>query len=177
MELIQIGENRLKVMLTEEDMKRYAIEFELLDYGNTETRRAIWSILDEAKQQIGFDAARDKVYIQAFRGRAGGCELFVSCSEREDAPRRLLYAFESARQLAAVCRHLEARRFAGEGSAFSGDDGRFYLLLETDETEKRHDPLAFIEEFGEELPCRAEFLAEHAKLLCRDAVKTLARLD
>ena len=41
MELIQIGENRLKVMLTEEDMRRYAIEFELLDYGNTETRRAI----------------------------------------------------------------------------------------------------------------------------------------
>ena len=176
MELIQIGENRLKVMLTEEDMKRYAIEFELLDYGNTETRRAIWSILDEAKQQIGFDAARDKVYIQAFRGRAGGCELFVSCTEREDAPRRLLYAFESAGRLAAVCRHLEARRFSGEGAAFVGDDGRFYLLLEAGE-EKRPDPLAFVEEFGEALPCREEFLAEHAKLLCRDAVKTLARLD
>ena len=177
MELIQIGENRLKVMLTEEDMKRYAIEFELLDYGNTETRRAIWSILDEAKQQIGFDAARDKVYIQAFRGRAGGCELFVSCSEREDAPRRLLYAFASAGKMTAVCRHLTARRFAGEGTAYAGDDGRFYLLLEAKEAEIRPDPLAFIEEFGEKLPCREAFLAEHARLVCREAVQTLSRLD
>lgn len=176
MELIQIGENRLKVMLTEEDMRRYAIEFELLDYGNTETRRAIWSILDEAKRKIGFDAARDKVYIQAFRGRTGGCELFVSCTERENAARRLLYAFESANRLAAVCRHLEARGFLGEGSAFLGDDGRFYLLLEARE-EKRPDPLAFVAEFGTALPCREEFLAEHTRLLCRNAVTTLARLD
>lgn len=81
MELILIGTDKLKVMLTEEDMKFYAIEFERLDYGNTETRRAIWSILDEAKRQIGFDAARDRIYIQAYKNIAGGCELFVSCAD------------------------------------------------------------------------------------------------
>ena len=32
MELIQIGENALKVMLTKEDMKSYDIVFDMLDY-------------------------------------------------------------------------------------------------------------------------------------------------
>lgn len=82
MELILIGTDKLKVMLTEEDMKFYAIEFERLDYGNTETRRAIWSILDEAKRQIGFDAARDRIYIQAYKNIAGRLRAFCELRGR-----------------------------------------------------------------------------------------------
>lgn len=82
MELIRIGEGKLKVMLTEEDMALYALDDTASDCSGTETRRAVFAILDAAKAQIGFDAARDRVCIQMFRGRAGGCELFVSCTEK-----------------------------------------------------------------------------------------------
>ena len=104
MELIRIGEGKLKVMLTEEDMALYALDDTASDCSGTETRRAVFAILDAAKAQIGFDAARDRVCIQMFRGRAGGCELFVSCTEKGGAPCRLLYAFPSASRLASASR-------------------------------------------------------------------------
>ena len=75
MELIRISDSKLKIMLNAEDMVHYAINSDLLNYENTETRRAVWQILDEAKQQTGFDAASDRVLIQVYPSRAGGCEM------------------------------------------------------------------------------------------------------
>ena len=73
MELIRIGEGKLKVMLTEEDMALYALDDTASDCSGTETRRAVFAILDAAKAQIGFDAARDRVCIQMFRARPAAC--------------------------------------------------------------------------------------------------------
>lgn len=78
MELILINDTKLKIMLTREDMTRYDLDCENVDYDNTETRRAFWSILDEAKHRTGFDAARDRVFIQLYPSREGGCEMFVT---------------------------------------------------------------------------------------------------
>ncbi len=78
MELILINDTKLKIMLTREDMTRYDLDCESADYDNTETRRAFWSILDEAKHRTGFDAARDRVFIQLYPSREGGCEMFVT---------------------------------------------------------------------------------------------------
>ena len=78
MELLLISDSKLKVMLSEEDMRRYDLNAETVNYENTETRRAFWKILDEAKERTGFDAASDKVLIQLYPSRDGGCELFVT---------------------------------------------------------------------------------------------------
>ncbi len=78
MELIVISDSKLKIMLSGEDMKQYSIDCETLDYENTETRRAFWSILDEAKQRTGFDAASEKVFVQVYPSKDGGCEMYVT---------------------------------------------------------------------------------------------------
>ena len=66
MELIRISDSKMKIMLSAEDMARYEITAERLNYENTETRRVVWQILDEAKQKTGFDAASDRVLIQVY---------------------------------------------------------------------------------------------------------------
>lgn len=48
MELIHIGEGKLKVMLTEEDMALYALDTALSDGGGAEARRVVRDILDAA---------------------------------------------------------------------------------------------------------------------------------
>lgn len=175
MELIQIGENALKVMLTKEDMEYYAIEFEWLDYENTETRRAIWSILDEAKRTLGFEAARDRLYIQAFKDKGGGCELFVRRMDtpRQVTARRVLFRFAGIRPLLAACARLQNCGFSGESTVFSGDDGALYLTLAGGEGE---DPFLFLTELGTSLPYSEAFLSEHTKLLSENAVFSLAAL-
>ena len=87
MDFIQLGADRLKIMLSRADMDEYSIDCDSMDYGDTGTRRAFWSILDEAKRETGFNAASGRAYIQVYRSREGGCELFVtmlSC-DLEDA--------------------------------------------------------------------------------------------
>lgn len=73
-----ISDSKLKIMLTSDDMKEYSLDCSTLDYENTETRRAFWSILDEAKHRTGFDAASEKVFVQVYPSRAGGCEMYVT---------------------------------------------------------------------------------------------------
>ena len=175
MELIQIGANALKVTLTKEDMAYYAIEFERLDYENAETRRAIWSILDEAKRTIGFEAARDRLYIQAFRDKDGGCELFVRRADPEKSPssRAALFRFAELRFLLTACAHLQNCGYTDESRAFAGDDGAWYLMLaEKGDTGR----FFYLAELGTALPYSEAFLAEHTSPLCEGAVATLSAL-
>ena len=78
MELILISNTKLKVMLSASDMQKYELDNNSIDYDNTETRKAFWQILDEAKHKTGFDAASDKVFIQVYPSRGGGCEMYVT---------------------------------------------------------------------------------------------------
>ena len=73
MELLRIGESKLKVTLSSEDMERYSLDGDSMDYDNTETRSAVWQILDEAKHKTGFDAGGEKIFVQVYPARGGGC--------------------------------------------------------------------------------------------------------
>ena len=78
MEFILINENKIKVMLTEQDLKEFEIDAEDLDYSNTDTKRMFWDILSRAKHSTGFDTDGHKVLVQLYPSRHGGCELFVT---------------------------------------------------------------------------------------------------
>ena len=78
MELILINENKLKITLSRRDMKQYDLDCDTIDYDKTETRKAFWSILDEAKHKTGFDAAKQRVFIQLYPSKEGGCEMYVT---------------------------------------------------------------------------------------------------
>ena len=78
MQIELLNETELKVTLTAKDLERYAIDCAHMDYGTTETRRAFWSILDEARRETGFDAARDRVYVRVYPSADGGCDMYVT---------------------------------------------------------------------------------------------------
>lgn len=78
MELHRIGEGQLRISLSADDMDYYQLNSETMDYDDTATRSAFWRILDRAKKQTGFDAARDRVLIQVFPRKSGGCEMYVT---------------------------------------------------------------------------------------------------
>ena len=170
MELIQIGENAIKVMLTREDMEYYDIVFDTLDYKNAGTRRAIGRILAEAKRKVGFSAESESLYIQAFSDGEGGCELFVRRSEEK---RSMLYAFDELEPMLKGCARLRNCGFDGESSAYREVyGGRYFLLLEGERAEK----YIFLSELARVLPHKGGFLDEHAEKICDNAVETLGVL-
>ena len=195
MELILINKNKLKIMLDESDMKKYHIGSES-DCAEGTTRRAIRSLLESARDQIGFDTDGEEVFIQLYASKSGGCELFVTkCdaikaikSEKPrgllDSPDRrkaaLIYSFADLSSLLRVCKILNSASYEGESSAFHDENGRFYLSLSSSlaSAYSRLDPLTFLIEFGkrENSDTIHTYISEHGKPICREtAVETLAR--
>ncbi len=78
MEIIVIDDSKLKIMLTPEDLKSFEIETEDLDYSNTDTKKMFWDILSIAKHETGFDTDGQKVLVQLYPSRGGGCEMYVT---------------------------------------------------------------------------------------------------
>ncbi len=146
MELILISDTKLKVMLSATDMQKYELDNNTIDYDNTETRRAFWQILDEAKHKTGFDAASDKVFIQVYPSRGGGCEMYVTKlgaqkigEEHHESKRKntysvlrgktSIYRFESIDDVICVCKRLRALGYSFESGLYRARDGGYDLVL------------------------------------------------
>ena len=209
MELILISDSKLKIMLTSEDMREYSLDCKSLDYANTETRRAVWSILDEAKHKTGFDAAQERVFVQVYPSIRGGCEMFVTkigdseiknnfsrdaayknrrerdtseligykTNKRELATKRTMsFKIRNISTLLALCRRLDAMKYAGQSGAYRDESGAWYLILEE---RGNRNLIDFVSEYGESMDSDFlyAYISEHGKIICeRDAVKTLSRL-
>ncbi|MBE6694654.1 MAG: adaptor protein MecA [Ruminococcaceae bacterium] len=78
MELIRIGEGKLKIMLTLPDMEKYHLDCEELDCTSEDTREAFRHIFDDACAEVNFDTEGERLFIQLYTSRGGGCEIFVT---------------------------------------------------------------------------------------------------
>lgn len=179
MEMLLISDAKLKVMMTKADMDAYALKGEEVDYDTTEARRAFWSILDEAKRQTGFDAAKDKVLIQLYPSKDGGCELFVTklglvppLAEKTIArsgrvamlsARRAIYGFERLSELTDACRQVSGCDGVEKSDVYYVDDGKYYLVLEERlGKSERVTELSCLSEYGACLPAsQLDYIREH----------------
>lgn len=184
MELLPIGSDKLKVTLTEADMENYRLSADSLDWDDTGTRKALWTILDEAKRQCGFDAAREQILVQIFPSRAGGCEMFVTrTGERRhgstiEHPGTAIKksearacVFDQLDDMLAFCSALDLSGYNGPSEAYLLEGGRYLLIYCKD------DPRAG--EFGRitTISDMEFYIGEHTETLCaEDAVRRLAAL-
>ena len=195
MEFLPIGDAKLKIILSASDMKDYKLEASSDDLHKEIGRRELWRILDKARSEVGFDPNGDKILIQFYPTKGGGCEIFVTkLGILPDPSARLVaksekvamlsknrnfYCFETLADMAAVCK--EIKRLSANSLAESDlyfDGAHFYLAM--DEYISGGEPCEF--------PCIFEFaalatrergiyLAEHGEILIKkDAVKVLSEL-
>ncbi len=198
MEIIMISDRKLKVMLNAQDLDRFELRTEELDYTNTETKRMLWDILSQAKRSVGFNTDGHRVLVQLFSSKKGGCEIFVTkmgsipedCAEPlirthayacPTAPRSGAFSFDSLDDLLSVCRRLSEDGYDGESRAYRGDDRRYYLLLNgmSPSDYRLLDEYSFIAEYGssESSESTRHFLSEHGQEICaQDAVRILGAI-
>lgn len=189
MELILISDTKLKVMLSPEDMRRFDITCDDLDSTALASRRAFWSILDEARSQTGFDPSGHKIFVQMYPSRGGGCELFVTrlggkkdgdtkksrgfVTDIVPAPaEQSLYAFDSLSDLLSACRRLSGEDDPPAARAYTDETkSRFYLVLAAD--------APVLSEYNG-IRCRPRdfaYIEEYCRMFCADAVRILAPLS
>lgn len=78
MELIRIDEEKLKIILSHEDLSEFDIDESELDYASADTRRMFREILRRARRVSGFDTEGHRVLVQLYPSPGGGCEIFVT---------------------------------------------------------------------------------------------------
>ncbi len=77
--------NKICVELTHEDMVELDITYEALDYSNIETRRVLWTLLDEARQKLGKNIClTQRMLIEAVPDDSGGCTIYFTVADEPD---------------------------------------------------------------------------------------------
>ena len=144
MEWIRISSHKLKIMLSAEDARRYELNCKVGDTADSATQKALRDILTDLRDKANFDAAENKIYVQMFPSKEGGCELFItktgtpsqpaigqtgkSFPVSPQRPRRAAFRFESSATLIALCRRLCAH-YEGESEVWLDESGGWWLLL------------------------------------------------
>ena len=178
MEFLLVGESKLKIVISEEEMHRFGLEG---DYSSSACRRSFWRILVLAEEEVGFRTDGDKLLIQFYPLKSGGCEAFVTklgLLPKESArlvadsdrvttlsKRRSYYAFDTVDLARAFAASLKvpypcADLYLGEGASC-------YLAVE--EYRKGGESVEFpiILEFSRPLTADLEyFVTEHLSLVC-----------
>lgn len=205
MEMKLIGSEHLRICLSPFDMVHYDLTCETIDYENTETRRALWDMFDEAKHRTGFDAASGKISIKVYPEKSGGCEIYITklnnnvsppetdmkTAENEYAVPVLsytVYGFPGLDALLSACKCLFLSGYTGDSKAYADTENtgmtKFYLLV----SEKCPRPLgklsyradnSFICEFGKRIECDEPeaYFYEHCNEICsKNAVEILSKL-
>ena len=177
MEFLMINNNKLKVVINKDDMEKYEFAFECNEKNSTETRRALWRVLDAAQAECGFSASGDRLLIQFYPNNDGG-EIFVTkigkvgaSAERGIAlsqnvamlsSRRIMCRFNEIGEVIKFCRGLSEEAKENTASLYYSEDGVFYLVYD----ERNASPLSELNgifEFGDEIPITLEsYIAEHS---------------
>ena len=194
MEFLLIGESKLKIVLGEEEMEKYGLSSSADSCGQS-VRRAFWRVLDIAKSEVGFDPAGDKVIIQYYPIKSGGCEIFVTkLGILPEASARLVlrsnkievlsrnksyYAFDSILELRAFCKAIKtASPDSFPKSDVYCENEKYFLSIE--EYGKGGEPVEFpcILEFGTGVTADLSiYISEHAdRLTFGDGVEQFAGL-
>ena len=109
MDFLVINESKLKITLSKEDAERLRLDPQSASYSTADERRVFRKILDEAEAQVGFISRGDKILIQLYPSRDGGCEIFVT---RLALPARAQRAIDSAGNITVLEGRRELYRFS-----------------------------------------------------------------
>lgn len=181
MEIIRISDTRVKLSLDEEDMKKYGIAPKDLNTDSTARRRVLWTLLDEAKRRTGVDAVGKKTLVEAFPGKRGGCEVFVSIEAGERGVHTACYRFADLHTAKRAANTLDGVLEEGEESAlYALGQGEVVLTLRLsgDRGARAHCRYGFLEEYGkrERGLYFPDYLREYGTCLYeRDAVSRLCQ--
>lgn len=129
-------------MLDELDMAKFELDCHDIDYDQLQTKRAFRRILDEVRNRTGFDAEGEKLFMQVYPCKNGGCELFVTkitttISYGDFAKKDItmcsykttIYSFSHLDTMLTVCHILEKNRYGMESSAYYTQDDLWHLVL------------------------------------------------
>lgn len=175
MEIIRINSDKIKVSLSKNDMEYLEIDCDMLDGIDKKGREAFNKIMDDAREQFGFDSIGKRIFVQLFPSKDGGCEMFISRiyekkRHRSVHTKSICYKFESIDHLIKFCYTLKYRDYTGSSRFYIWDLKKiYYICLEKE--------IPYASEFGG-IQCAANtdvYISEHCRKITDHAIEQLSR--
>lgn len=187
----------MKIVLTSEEAKGYRLDLSDPAKDTQRSRRALWSVLDDARKSVSFDPSGDKVLVQLYPMKSGGCEIFVTklgilseASARlvSDSDRVTLlskgygfYAFSTSEDLyrAVLTIKNHPSGIIPKGDLYFLDNVGYVLKIEEYGRGREGIEFMSILEFGKRLPSElSSYITEHGTLLASsNAIETISASD
>ena len=189
MDFLVVSDSKLKIMMSREDMKKYEIDGDNIDYDNPKIRRSFWKILDAARDVCGFEVSGDKVLIQFYPAKDGS-EIFVTKlglisagAERTIAKsskvamlsvKRTVYKFSSFSSLVLAARVMKIDECERVPKVYYDEQDSYYIIAEERISSGKGRELSRVLEFGRELPANlAPYISEHSTEISFDFVSKM----
>ncbi len=183
------AENTICIELTSQDMTELDITYEELDYSNIETRRVLWTLLDEAKHTLGRDIRlTQKMLIEAVPDENGGCRIYFSVAEEpfgKSGKKQLIKLTGtktvcqsvSIDNIGALSQVLQKNNCISKSELYT--DGEKYRLIVCQKPSFTGDLTAVLREYCDICDTSsASYTSEHWKLLASpDAVGIMSALS
>lgn len=176
MEVIIISKNKIKLMLTGEEMARYGSDTEIM----------LYSIMEDVQNKCGIRDMHGRVFVQMFLSCDGGCEMFMTkLAEHDDIhksdietgeecvlteyrkyiygekERLSIYRFDDMQYLLLCCRELSRGNYNGKSTVYADKIKRVYYLILDSETYIAGENL------GKQRPFREfYYIKEHCDEIC-----------
>lgn len=175
MEVIRINRERIKIMLSPEDMVEMDINCDMLDTFDRRGKEAFGKIMQEARDRCGFISCGRKIFVQVFPSKDGGCEMFITkmndgdLSARTARRRKYYYRFCVFEDMLKFC--AAVAKINHSCSAYKDTEKSEYYIM----SDERCDICG---EFGG-IECSEMcevYISERCRLICEDAEKVLGKL-
>lgn len=138
-----MSSDKIKVLLSHEDMRVLGVTYEELDYEQEDTKVAINDILDHVRSIWGFESLGYKLFVEVFKSDDGGCIFYFTrvkyssvtgtYKKQKSATRSVIpvtLKFESLDSLCDYCRFIDN---FGNFPIFSSSlyimDSSYYLVV------------------------------------------------
>lgn len=191
-----INSEKLKIMLTREDMTKYDIQLYSKAHTVSAIKETFSSVLTEIKERTGFDTLSQSSVLQVYPSRDGGCEIYITRNDddvtrypsapnaaaaREDILRleRKIFVFDDILALTDACALLKSRGYSGLGALYAYNN-EYYLLLEARARAYRiKSELMPLFDFGRcvEGPFEEAYIIEHGECIIADRAVEALSLD
>ena len=197
LELIMINSEKIKIMLTREDMAKYNIHMYSLGHTGSAIKEAFGEVLSDIKTRTGFDTLEAKTILQVYPSRDGGCEVYITRLKNDPKLKnddkhesltqtnitvkrwfqKIIFSFEKITDTIDACRLLSSVGYDKSSSLYLYDRTYFLFLESEIKPKNRHDEFTFLCDFGKRLDCKITqaYIYEHGEVIISDrAVEALA---
>lgn len=130
-----ISKSTVKITLTASDLDSYSLNYDMIQTESPETRKLISDIINRLLLIKDIDLSREKLYIEVFSDKAGGCLMYISGARGKNLTEsEVMPLSEDCTEVIYFCRSIdELVRSAVEAKALFGRNAAASSLYYSDE--------------------------------------------